>query len=68
MCACCNNYNLKEQRYRGVISASAGNHALALCYHGRNLNIPVVVVMPRIAPMMKGLHHHLVILNRECEQ
>jgi len=36
-----------------VIAASAGNHALALAYHGSNLSIPVTVVMPMIAPIMK---------------
>lgn len=42
-----------EERKKGVISASAGNHALALCYHGSQLSIPVTVVMPDVAPMMK---------------
>ena len=37
----------------GVIAASAGNHALALAYHGSQLGIPVTVVMPIVAPMMK---------------
>ncbi len=37
----------------GVIAASAGNHALALAYHGRELGIPVTVVMPRFAPLIK---------------
>ncbi len=41
------------QRRRGVIAASAGNHALGLAYHGRELGIPVTVVMPRWAPMVK---------------
>ena len=36
-----------------MIAASAGNHALALAYHGHSLKIPVTVVMPIIAPMMK---------------
>ena len=36
-----------------MIAASAGNHALALAYHGKSLHIPVTVVMPIIAPMMK---------------
>ena len=36
-----------------MIAASAGNHALALAYHGRSLKIPVTVVMPIIAPLMK---------------
>ncbi|VDO19943.1 unnamed protein product [Heligmosomoides polygyrus] len=43
----------KEERERGVIAASAGNHALALSYHGQQLNIPVTVVMPVFAPLMK---------------
>lgn len=37
----------------GVIAASAGNHALGLSWHGRALNIPVTVVMPRFAPLVK---------------
>uniref|UniRef100_A0A1B6D453 Serine racemase n=1 Tax=Clastoptera arizonana TaxID=38151 RepID=A0A1B6D453_9HEMI len=41
------------KKQTGVISASLGNHALALCYHGKLLKIPVTVVMPVIAPMMK---------------
>ena len=36
-----------DQRARGVVAASAGNHALGLTYHGRQLGIPVTVVMPR---------------------
>lgn len=43
----------QEQRKKGVIAASAGNHALALSYHGKDLGIPVYVVMPLIAPIMK---------------
>lgn len=43
----------KEQKKIGVIAASAGNHALALSYHGNNLGIPVTVIMPVIAPIMK---------------
>lgn len=38
---------------RGVIAASAGNHALGLAWHGRQLGIPVTVVMPRFAPLVK---------------
>lgn len=40
-------------RKRGVIAASAGNHALGLAYHGRLLGIPVTVVMPDHAPLIK---------------
>jgi threonine dehydratase len=42
-----------EQKQRGVIAASAGNHALGLAYHARLLGIPVTVVMPRFAPLTK---------------
>ena len=38
---------------RGVIAASAGNHALGLSWHGRSLGVPVTVVMPRFAPLVK---------------
>jgi threonine dehydratase len=41
------------QRERGVIAASAGNHALGVAYHGGLLGIPVTVVMPRFAPLIK---------------
>ncbi|MBI3884155.1 MAG: threonine ammonia-lyase [Opitutae bacterium] len=41
------------QRRRGVIAASAGNHALGLAYHGRLLGLPVTVVMPDYAPLIK---------------
>jgi threonine dehydratase len=46
------------QRTRGVIAASAGNHALGLAYHGRELGIPVTVVMPRNAPRIKATRCH----------
>jgi threonine dehydratase len=42
-----------EERRRGVIAASAGNHAQALAYHGRHLGVPVTVYMPVIAPLTK---------------
>jgi threonine dehydratase len=52
--ACNKLLSLDEpQRRRGVIAASAGNHALGLAYHGRRLGVPVTVVMPRWAPPIK---------------
>jgi threonine dehydratase len=42
-----------EQKRQGVIAASAGNHALGLAYHGQTLGIPVTVVMPKWAPIVK---------------
>ena len=43
----------EDEKKRGVIAASAGNHALALAYHGQMLGIPVTVVMPKWAPIVK---------------
>jgi threonine dehydratase len=43
----------QARRSRGVIAASAGNHALGLAYHGKLLGIPVTVVMPQFAPLIK---------------
>jgi threonine dehydratase len=42
-----------SQRARGVIAASAGNHAQGVAYHGALLGIPVKVVMPKFASLMK---------------
>lgn len=42
-----------EDRQRGVITASAGNHAQGLSYHGGRLGIPVTVVMPETSPLIK---------------
>lgn len=42
-----------EQSRAGVIAVSAGNHALGLARHGQLLGIPVTVVMPRFAPLVK---------------
>jgi threonine dehydratase len=42
-----------EQRSRGVIAASAGNHAQGLSYHGTRLGVPVTIVMPKTTPLVK---------------
>jgi len=42
-----------DQKKRGVIAASAGNHAQALAYQGKLLGIPATVVMPQYAPLIK---------------
>jgi threonine dehydratase len=43
----------ESERTRGVVAASAGNHAQAVAYHGRRLGIPVTIVMPVSTPMIK---------------
>jgi threonine dehydratase len=42
-----------EERGRGVIAMSAGNHAQAVAYHARRLEIPATIVMPVTAPFVK---------------
>ena len=42
-----------DERARGVIAASAGNHAQAVAYHGKRLGIPVTIVMPNPTPTVK---------------
>ncbi len=43
----------EQQKKRGVIAASAGNHAQALAYQGKLLGVPATVVMPKFAPLIK---------------
>jgi threonine dehydratase len=45
-----------DQRRRGVIAMSAGNHAQGVAYHARRLGIPAVIVMPRHTPTVKVEH------------
>jgi len=42
-----------DERRRGVVAMSAGNHAQAVAYHGGRLGIPVTIVMPEGAPFVK---------------
>lgn len=42
-----------DQRRAGAIAMSAGNHAQAVAYHARRLNIPATIVMPRHTPNVK---------------
>src|SRR5690349_16349564 len=58
-----------EERARGVVAASAGNHAQAVAYHGKRLGIPVTIVMPVSTPTIKVTqteeHGAKVILHGE---
>ena len=54
---------------RGVIAASAGNHAQGIAYHGARLGIPVTIVMPVATPTIKVMqtegHGASVVLHGE---
>ena len=58
-----------EKCNRGVIAASAGNHAQGLSYHGARLGVPVTIVMPRTTPTVKVMQTEVlggtVILHGE---
>ena len=58
-----------EARAKGVIAASAGNHAQGLAYHAARLGIPVTIVMPRPTPTVKVMqtesHGAAVVLHGE---
>ena len=51
----CNKLTLltQEERARGVIAMSAGNHAQGVAYHAQRLGIRAVIVMPRFTPGVK---------------
>src|ERR1700686_3343838 len=42
-----------DERRRGVIAMSAGNHAQSVAYHARRLNVPATIVMPVTTPFVK---------------
>jgi len=46
----------EETRKRGVIAASAGNHAQGVAYHAGRLKIPATIVMPEGTPFTKMKH------------
>ncbi len=61
-----------EARAKGVVAASAGNHAQGLAYHGKRLGVPVTIVMPQTTPTVKVMqtegHGATVILFGESSR
>ncbi len=43
----------EEDRRRGVVAMSAGNHAQGVAYHAQRLGLRAVIVMPRFTPGVK---------------
>jgi threonine dehydratase len=39
-----------EEKARGVIAMSAGNHAQGVAYHAQRMGLRAVIVMPRFTP------------------
>jgi threonine dehydratase len=42
-----------DERARGVLAVSAGNHAQGVAYHAQRMGVPATIVMPRFAPAVK---------------
>ena len=42
-----------DERAKGVIAVSAGNHAQGVAYHAQRMGVPAVIVMPRFTPTVK---------------
>ncbi|MBL1175726.1 threo-3-hydroxy-L-aspartate ammonia-lyase [Pantanalinema sp. GBBB05] len=58
-----------EERHRGVLTLSSGNHAQAIALAGRLLKIPTTIVMPDDAPEVKqeatrGYGAEVILFNR----
>src|SRR4029079_9440303 len=45
-----------DERRRGVIAMSAGNHAQGVAYHAGRLGVPATIVMPEGTPFKKVQH------------
>jgi len=43
----------EDERAKGVIAVSAGNHAQGVAYHAQRMGVPAVIVMPRFTPTVK---------------
>ena len=61
-----------DQRRRGVVTFSSGNHAQAIALAGQVLDIPRVIVMPSDAPAVKriateGYGGEVVLYDRDTE-
>src|SRR5215213_1897598 len=61
-----------DERRRGVVTFSSGNHAQAIALAGRVLDIPRVIVMPSDAPAVKriataGYGGEVILYDRDAE-
>jgi hypothetical protein len=56
------------ERRRGVIAASAGNHALGVAFHAARLGIAAVVVMPEWAPLETSGRDQIETITRHLPQ
>ena len=55
-----------EARKRGVVAASAGNHAQGVAHHAQRLGIPATIVMPERTPFVKVQRTEALGANVVC--
>ncbi|AHB48886.1 threonine dehydratase [Hyphomicrobium nitrativorans NL23] len=63
----------EEERKRGVIAMSAGNHAQGVSYHAGRLGIPATIVMPEGTPAVKAENTrrwgaHVILKGKTLEE
>lgn len=61
-----------EERHRGVVAFSSGNHAQAVALAARDLGVPATIVMPEDAPALKlaatrGYGAEVILYDRRNE-
>ncbi len=49
----CMNRLSREEKSRGIITMSSGNHALAVGYHAQKMGISATIIMPRNTPISR---------------
>jgi hypothetical protein len=54
-----------DERKRGIVAMSAGNHAQAVAYHAARLGIPATIVMPVTTPAVKS-PRHVLMAQKSC--
>jgi threonine dehydratase len=62
-----------EQRAKGVIAMSAGNHAQGVAYHAARMSIPATIIMPATTPTVKventkALGAHVILHGANFEE
>ena len=55
-----------DEREKGLITASAGNHALGVAYAAKLYGVPATIVMPTTTPLIKGIERKVMALTWYC--
>ena len=58
----------EKERARGVIAASAGNHAQGVAFHANRLGVRAQIVMPQATPLVKVVSTADLVLKSYCTE